>query len=148
MTEKFKIDDVAKEVGLTKRTLRYYEEIGLLSAPERSEGGIRLYTQDQIDRLKRLINARDVLGFSLQELQHYVAITEELDIHRQGYRQLSEEADKKQKLVELEPVVKHQLDIIEKKLEKMIQMRDEIKQFHGRVQDAIAGMNGQENETK
>jgi len=143
MTEKFKIDDVAKEVGLTKRTLRYYEELGLLSAPERSEGGIRLYTREHIDRLKRLVNARDVLGFSLQELQHFVAITEELDSRKEGYRQLSEETDKKQKLIELEPVIKQQLDIIEKKLDKMIQMRDEIKQFHGRVQAAIARMNGQ-----
>ncbi|ULL18924.1 MerR family transcriptional regulator [Paenibacillus sp. H1-7] len=145
MTEKFKIDDVAKEVGLTKRTLRYYEELGLLSPPERSEGGIRLYTQEHIDRLKRLINARDVLGFSLQELQRYVTITEELESHRHGYRQLSEEADKKQKLLELEPVVRNQLEILNEKLEKMIQMRDEIQQFHERVQAAIDRMNGQGN---
>jgi DNA-binding transcriptional MerR regulator len=143
MTEKFKIDDVAKECGLTKRTLRYYEEIGLLSPPERSEGGIRLYTREHIDRLKRIINARDVLGFSLQELQRYVAITEELENHRKGYRELSDEAEKKQKLMEIEPVVKNQLDIIERKLEKMIQMRDEIRQFYHRVQEAIVRINGQ-----
>ncbi|MCS7462947.1 MerR family transcriptional regulator [Paenibacillus doosanensis] len=140
MTEKYKIDDVAKECGLTKRTLRYYEEIGLLPPPERSEGGIRLYTRDHIDRLKKLINARDVLGFSLQELQHYVSITEELESHRQGYRLISDDSEKKRKLEELEPVVKHQLDLIEEKLVKMIEMRDEIKQFHNRVLNAINKM--------
>ncbi|WP_028551467.1 MerR family transcriptional regulator [Paenibacillus sp. UNC451MF] len=145
MTAKFKIDDVAKECGLTKRTLRYYEEIGLLSPPERTDGGIRMYTQEHIDRLKRLINARDVLGFSLQELQRYISITEELESHRQGYRQISDDKEKLPKLIQLEPVVKNQLVIIEEKLEKMIEMRDEIQQFLNRVQAAIARMNG-ENE--
>ncbi|GAA4880826.1 MerR family transcriptional regulator [Paenibacillus vulneris] len=147
MTAKFKIDDVAKECGLTKRTLRYYEEIGLLPPPERSEGGIRLYTQEHIDRLKRLINARDVLGFSLQELQRYVALTEELESHRQGYRQISDDKEKLPKLIELEPVVKHQLDILEEKLKKMTEMRDDIQHFLQRVQAAIARMSG-ENEQK
>ncbi|MFD0713284.1 MerR family transcriptional regulator [Paenibacillus sp. GCM10027626] len=144
MTEKYKIDEVAKEVGLTKRTIRYYEEIGLLPAPVRSDGGIRLYTKEHIERLKRLIDARDVLGYSLQELQYYVAVTEELENHKQGYRQLSEEADKKQKLLELEPVVKNQLEMIEKKLEKMMRMRDEIQHFYTRVQEGIARMSKQE----
>ena len=39
MGERYKIDDVAKESGLTKRTIRYYEEIGLLPPPERSTAG-------------------------------------------------------------------------------------------------------------
>lgn len=44
-----KIDEVAKQSGLTKRTIRYYEQIGLLSSPPRSEGGFRLYSQDHVN---------------------------------------------------------------------------------------------------
>lgn len=49
----YKIDEVTKQVGLTKRTLRYYEEIGLIHPPERSEGNIRLYTDEDIARIKK-----------------------------------------------------------------------------------------------
>lgn len=48
----YKIDEVAKQCGLTKRTIRYYEEIGLLPSPQRSEGNMRLYTQEDVDLLK------------------------------------------------------------------------------------------------
>lgn len=142
--EKYKIDEVAKECGLTKRTLRYYEEIGLLPPPERSEGGIRLYSRDHIDRLKRLINARDVLGFSLQELQAYIGISEQLDNYRQGYRQTEDREEKLAKLLEIEPAVSNQLELINEKLRKMVEIRDEVEQFHQRVQQAIASEKGQE----
>lgn len=48
----YKIDDVAKECGLTKRTIRYYEEIGVMPSPQRTDGGTRLYTREDIDYLK------------------------------------------------------------------------------------------------
>ena len=60
-----KIDDVAKQSGLTKRTIRYYEQIGLMPAPPRSEGGFRLYTEEHVEFLKKITNAKEVMGFSL-----------------------------------------------------------------------------------
>jgi len=136
--EKYKIEDVAKMCGLTKRTLRYYEEIGLLPPPERSKGGMRLYSRAHIDRLKRLINARDVLGFSLQDLQSYVSINEQLEAYVQGYRQTDDEAEKREKLLEMESVGRDQLRIIDEKLEKITQLRNETEQFLIRVQHALA----------
>lgn len=148
MTQTYKIDDVAKACGLTKRTIRYYEEIGLLPPPERSEGGIRLYTREHIDRLNRLIDARDVLGFSLQELQHYLGIIEELEDHRKGYRELADDGRKLRKLLEIEPVVRRQLDVIGEKLDKMLRMRQEIEEFHGRVRAGIERLGGAEAQEK
>ena len=49
----YKIDEVTKQVGLTKRTLRYYEEIGLIH-PLNVVGNIRLYTDGDIARIKKL----------------------------------------------------------------------------------------------
>ncbi|SPU05059.1 MerR family transcriptional regulator [Bacillus tequilensis] len=43
--EWMKIDEVAKRSGLTKRTIRFYEEIGLIPAPKRTDGGVRLYSE-------------------------------------------------------------------------------------------------------
>lgn len=59
-----KIDQMAKRSGLTKRTIRFYEEIGLLSSPKRTEGGVRLYSEDDLEELERVISAKEVLGFS------------------------------------------------------------------------------------
>lgn len=135
--ETYKIDDVAKECGLTKRTIRYYEEIGLLFPPERSKGGVRLYTRKHIDRLKQITNARDTLGFSLQEIQTFVSISEKLEDHRQEFRHTGDPARKKQELLEIEQIVAHQLQLIDQKLEKMMQIRQDIDGYYHRIRTAI-----------
>jgi DNA-binding transcriptional MerR regulator len=62
-----KIQEVAAEVGLTTRSIRYYEEIGLL-APARSEGAYRLYELEDVERLRFIKGLRDDAGFSLGEI--------------------------------------------------------------------------------
>ena len=58
---------VAERTGLSLRTLRHYDEIGLLTPSARSEGGFRLYTPDDVDRLL-LIRRMKPLGFTLAEM--------------------------------------------------------------------------------
>jgi len=135
--KKYKIDEVSKSSGLTKRTIRYYEELGLLPPPERTDGGMRLYTQEHIDRLGQIVNARDVLGFSLQEILEFVAIREELSSQSQMYRNSIDAEEKRRQLVELERNVATQLRLIDQKLEKMTQFRKEIDLLHKRIRDAI-----------
>ncbi|WP_240548204.1 MerR family transcriptional regulator [Paenibacillus lignilyticus] len=141
MGERYKIDDVAKESGLTKRTIRYYEEIGVLPPPERTEGGTRLYARMHIERLKQIINARDVLGFSLQEIIDFVAIREELIQHGDAYRKAEEADQKREKLLEAGQMVDKQLQMIDYKLEKMKEFRKEIEQLKKRVNVALDQMN-------
>jgi len=62
-----RIQEVAAEVGLTSRSIRYYEEIGLL-APVRSGGDYRLYDADDLERLHFIKALRDDAGFSLAEI--------------------------------------------------------------------------------
>lgn len=64
----WKVGDLAKQTQLSVRTLHYYEEIGLLSASERTESGHRLYTEADIERLQRILSLRG-LGFSLEDIQ-------------------------------------------------------------------------------
>lgn len=79
----YKIEEVMRETGLTKRTLRYYEELGIIKPPDRSEGNIRLYTDADIRRIRLLIEAKEVLGFSLAELKYFVDWREHIsDEHR------------------------------------------------------------------
>jgi DNA-binding transcriptional MerR regulator len=62
-----RIQEVAAEVGLTTRSIRYYEEIGLL-APARSDGAYRLYEAEDVERLRFIKGLRDDAGFSLAEI--------------------------------------------------------------------------------
>ncbi|QJD85562.1 MerR family transcriptional regulator [Cohnella herbarum] len=138
--DKFKIDDVAKECGLTKRTIRYYEEIGVLFPPERSEGGMRLYTRKHIERLNQIVNARDVLGFSLMEILNFVSVREKLGEHRDSYSKSEEAEHKLQQLVEMKEMASQQLAMVDEKLAKMIEFRKEIEKMQQRIDEGITKM--------
>ena len=63
----YRIGELASRVGLTERTIRYYEELGLLESVKRLDGGVRVYTDDDVRRL-RYIRKLKTLGLSLQEM--------------------------------------------------------------------------------
>ncbi|RWZ51246.1 MerR family transcriptional regulator [Labedella phragmitis] len=67
------IGELAERTGLSLRTLRHYDEVGLVSASGRTEGGFRLYTQDDYDRLI-LIRRMKPLGFTLEEMAELLDI--------------------------------------------------------------------------
>jgi MerR family transcriptional regulator, mercuric resistance operon regulatory protein len=70
-----KIGEIAHRFGLNVRTLRYYEELGLLPAPARSDTGYRLYLEVHVERLRFVLQAKHV-GFSLEEIQLFVQLGE------------------------------------------------------------------------
>jgi DNA-binding transcriptional MerR regulator len=63
-----RIQEAAAEVGLTPRSVRYYEELGLLRPAARSEGDYRLYDDTDLERLRFIKGLRDDAGFSLAEI--------------------------------------------------------------------------------
>jgi DNA-binding transcriptional MerR regulator len=68
-----RIGDVAREVGTTTRTIRYYEEIGLLpESGERPAGGHRLYSDADVERLREVVRLKELLNLSLEELKTLV----------------------------------------------------------------------------
>jgi DNA-binding transcriptional MerR regulator len=66
--ELIQIGEVAERVRLSLRTVRYYEEMGLLVPQTRTQGGFRMYSEDQVARLE-LIKRMKPLGFSVQEMR-------------------------------------------------------------------------------
>ena len=66
-TASYRIGELAARLGMTERTIRYYEELGLLDSVKRLDGGTRVYTDDDVRRLK-FIRKLKVLGLSLQEM--------------------------------------------------------------------------------
>jgi len=63
----YRIGELASRVSMTERTIRYYEELGLLESVKRLDGGVRVYTDDDVRRL-RYIKKLKTLGLSLQEM--------------------------------------------------------------------------------
>lgn len=73
----YQIGEVAERVGLSLRTVRYYEEAGLLMPVARTVGGFRLYEYDAIDRLV-IIRKMKALGFTLAEIRALLVLRDEL----------------------------------------------------------------------
>jgi DNA-binding transcriptional MerR regulator len=74
--QSWRIGEVAKLTGLTARTLRYWEELGLLSPTDRRDSGERLYSDADIARVNRIRELQDLLGFSLSEVRTVLDLDE------------------------------------------------------------------------
>ncbi|WP_219834828.1 MerR family transcriptional regulator [Paenibacillus sp. R14(2021)] len=68
MTQRWKVGELARIAGLTVRTLRYYDGIGLFSPSGHSESGHRLYTEADLTRLQQILSLKE-LGLSLDEMK-------------------------------------------------------------------------------
>jgi DNA-binding transcriptional MerR regulator len=75
--EMHQIGEVASRVGLSLRTVRYYEEAGLVRPSQRTDGGFRLYGEEEIERLL-LVKQMKPLGFSLQEMRQLLKARDQL----------------------------------------------------------------------
>jgi DNA-binding transcriptional MerR regulator len=91
--EMHQIGQVAERVGLSLRTVRYYEEMGLISPEKRTNGGFRLYTDANLDRLL-LIKQMKPLGFTVQEMRELLDARDalrSLDMHDPKRTQAADE---------------------------------------------------------
>ncbi len=110
------IGELARELRVNPKTIRYYHDIGLLPEPQRSESGYRLYSEDDVGRLALVRRAR-LLGLSLAEI-----------------RQLAEYAfDGRCGALEerLLSLVEAKLGDIDRKIEDLVAFRDNLRQYHG-----------------
>jgi DNA-binding transcriptional MerR regulator len=80
-----RISDAAAMAEVSPRTLRYYEELGLLSPSLYTRGGERRYTQDDIAQLNRILELREVLGMNLDEIKEFLSFETRLDELRATY---------------------------------------------------------------
>lgn len=135
--DKLKIDQVALQSGLTKRAIRYYEEIGILPPPQRSKGGIRYYTQEHVELLKKIKYTKDALGFSLEELQHIISFSKIIEALKEGYKQPNELAEQKEELIEIIDKLDEELNLIDQKISKIEQVRIDLVNLKKRAQALV-----------
>jgi DNA-binding transcriptional MerR regulator len=89
-----RIQEVAASLGLTARTIRYYEEIGLLTPAARSDGDYRLYDEDDVERLQFIKDLRDDAGFSLAEISRMLEDEAARTRNRDRFRTTTDSAER------------------------------------------------------
>jgi DNA-binding transcriptional MerR regulator len=115
----YRIGEIAAKVGLTERTIRYYEELGLLESVKRLDGGVRVYTDDDVRRL-RYIGKLKMLGLTLQEM---------LELERMYQRHRSNRSV----LPRLVELLDAHLSTLSDRMMELAALRDEIRAYREHV---------------
>ncbi|MGC7870733.1 MerR family transcriptional regulator [Desulfosporosinus sp. SYSU MS00001] len=142
--DNYKIEQVALQSGLTKRTIRYYEEIGMLPPPKRSEGGTRYYNEEHIELLKRIKYTKDALGLSLEELQHFIALSNLIESQKVSFKQTAERREQREKLLSIIDTLDEELTLIEQKILKIERVKEDLTNLKKRAQSVIEKFNLEE----
>ena len=82
-TPRYRIGEAAEQAGVSTRTLRYYQELGLLTPAGSSPGGSRRYSASDVARLKRILELRAVMGFDLERISSILRAEDRLAELRQ-----------------------------------------------------------------
>ncbi|MGA9857008.1 MAG: MerR family transcriptional regulator [Solirubrobacteraceae bacterium] len=134
-----RIGEVAELTGTTARTIRYYEEIGLLdSEQQREQGKHRCYTEADVDRVREIIRLRDLLGLSLDQLSTLLEAESARAHLRQELQQTEAPAERKRILEELLGHISNQLTLVEGRLSELHDLAGELTDKQRRVRERIA----------
>lgn len=117
------IGEVAERTGVTQRTLRFYEERGLLKPPTRMEGGFRLYSEEDVRRVERIKRLQTLLGFTLAEIKEMVEADEVKMEIRAEYRPDAELPEKEALVLRALEVTERQYAVIRQKVEALGEMQ-------------------------
>jgi MerR family transcriptional regulator, repressor of the yfmOP operon len=144
MTERpLRIGEVAELTGTTPRTIRYYEELGLLApAPNREPGAHRVYDQADVERLREVLRLRRVLGLSLDELRELSAEESARAARlKEWHDGVADPVRRREILEEGARYVELQLDLVRRRREELEGMERELlakrRRLRGRLRDLV-----------
>jgi DNA-binding transcriptional MerR regulator len=121
--ERVQIGEVADMLGITTRTIRYYEEFGIMEAPQRLDGGRRIYSKEDIVRLKFILKLKE-LGITLKEMQELADIYK---IHK----------DSDKLMPRLLQILDMHIQKIDEKISKLSSLRQDIVGYRSRIADIL-----------
>jgi MerR family transcriptional regulator, repressor of the yfmOP operon len=130
-----RIGDVARLVGTTPRTIRYYEEIGLLPlSPARPSGQHRLYTEDEVERLREVMRLKDLLGVSLEQLKTLLAAEDARAAVRAQLKRDDVHPERRRELLsEALGHIDRQLELVRGRAAELASLEAELSETHKRV---------------
>jgi DNA-binding transcriptional MerR regulator len=123
-----RIGEVAKLAGTTPRTIRYYEEIGLLpEASGRQPGAHRTYAEADVERLTELLRLKDLLGLSLDELKELVeAEGARAELRREWQGGVDDPVRRRQILEQSLTYIARQLDLVRRRRDEISALENEL----------------------
>jgi DNA-binding transcriptional MerR regulator len=135
-----RIGDLARRAGTTPRTIRYYEELGLLpAAAERDAGRHRTYSEGDVERLEQLLRLKDLLGLSLDELRDVVDREEARSALRQEFRHGTPSRERREEiLTEALEHIAHQLALVQRRRDKLDALQAELEDRRAQLRERLA----------
>jgi DNA-binding transcriptional MerR regulator len=123
-----RIGELAERAGTTARTIRYYEELGLLpQEPDRDAGRHRLYGEGDVDRLRELLRLKELLGLTLDELREVVAAEEARGALREEWHAGEPSAQRREQiLAEALTHIDRQLGLLRRRRDKLAELEREL----------------------
>jgi MerR family transcriptional regulator, repressor of the yfmOP operon len=138
-----RIGEVAEATGTTPRTIRYYEEIGLLpEAEDRVSGKRRLYTDDDVDRLRELMRLRELLNLSLDELKRLVEAETARAGLRERWQQTDDPGEQRQILEQSLVHIGEQLGLVRSRQAELARLEEELTARQRRVRSLLRTRRG------
>jgi MerR family transcriptional regulator, repressor of the yfmOP operon len=137
--EPLRIGEVAKLTGTTPRTIRYYEEIGLLpAAGDREPGAHRTYESGDVERLTELLRLKDLLGVSLEELKDLVTAEDARAALRREWKAGVDDPVRRREILDesLEHIAK-QLELVRRRKREISRLEEELVARRRRVRTLI-----------
>jgi DNA-binding transcriptional MerR regulator len=130
-----RIGEVAEAAGTTPRTIRYYEEIGLLPAARgREPGSHRLYEAADVERLQELLDLKHLLGISLEELREISAAeSARAALRREWQEGVDDPVRRREILEESRGHLDHQLELIRRRRDDIARLEKELTAKRRRV---------------
>jgi DNA-binding transcriptional MerR regulator len=128
-----RIQEAAVEVGLTARSVRYYEELGLLRPAARSEGAYRLYDETDLERLRFIKGLRDDAGFSLAEIAQLLEDEAARERGHAAFHATTDPAERKRILCERVASYERQIETLQRKIGRLKAMVDETESRRART---------------
>ncbi len=134
-TGELRIGQLAKRTGTTPRTIRYYEELGLLPvATERDAGQHRLYDEADVERVLELLRLKDLLGLSLDELRDVVTAEEARGALRAEWHEGDPSAQRRRQILEEAGThIAGQLALLRRRREKLDELERELRSRQGKL---------------
>jgi DNA-binding transcriptional MerR regulator len=137
-----RIQEVAAETGLTPRSIRYYEEVGLLEPAARSEGAYRLYDASDLERLRTIKELRDEAGFSLAQIGQLLEDEAARERNRERFRASQDPRERRAILVDARGRVDRQIETLEAKAARLREMIDAARDRRKHLDQHLAELEG------
>jgi MerR family transcriptional regulator, repressor of the yfmOP operon len=134
------IGELAKRLGITTRTIRYYEEMGLMGKIDRIGKGTRSYTPDDILRLKLILKLK-ALGISLKEMKELADISDIFDMDEKEIGQSLKNREKYEIITpKLIQILDNHIAKVDEKMANLSSLRKDIVDYRQRITNYLASL--------